>query len=98
MKKHKKTVKKKVIGFSAKASRADVYAVLMARMGFSYQLIRERTGLTINQVKHRIVRTGSHVGAYRRGESEISKRVIDATQGQTRDLVKMIKNKMLVLK
>lgn len=83
-----------IIGFTSKATNADVHAVLMGKMGFSYKTIANRTGLTLAQVKRRLSQTGSLVGVYRRGESELSHNVIAATQTETKALLEGIRSQM----
>ena len=87
-----------VIGFTSKASNADVHAILMGKMGLSYSIISARTGLSHSQIKRRLKQSGSLVGAYRRGETEISNKVIDITEQQTKFLIDKIKIKINKIK
>lgn len=72
---------------------ADIQCVLLG-LGFSYTLIRQRTGLTNGQIALRLKQTKSQVKLYRLGESRIAERVIEASTADTKRLLNEIRAEM----
>lgn len=72
----------------------DIQCVLLGRLGFSYTLIRKRTGLTNGQIALRLKQTKSQVKLYRLGESRIAERVIEASTADTKRLLNEIRAEM----
>lgn len=71
----------RTIGLTQKASRQDIQCLLMAKLGLSAKVISEKTGLTKGQITYRCQTAGLKIADYRNGTSEISKQVIEVTQG-----------------
>ncbi len=59
----------------AKAIDMETKAVLMARCGFAYAYIQERTGLTAARIALRLGLLGIQLKHWRNGESELAQKV-----------------------
>jgi len=70
------TPKVKRLVLSAKMTRADLECLLSARMGFTYKTIAANVGLSIAQVGYRCKAAGISPTQYRRGESDLAKRML----------------------
>lgn len=62
---------------SSKARRQDLECLLLGKVGIAHWKIAERTGLTPYQVAYRLKAAGISTTAYRRGETELAKKVMD---------------------
>lgn len=63
-----------------KTTRADVECLILARLGFCYDAIRDRTGLTVSQISYRLRIAKISPGQYRRGETHLAQRVLHAAR------------------
>lgn len=72
----------------------DVECVLLARLGFSYRLIHQRTGLSNQQIKLRLKQTGSQVRKYRNGETALAVKVADLSYVEAKSLMNSIRKEL----
>lgn len=75
------------LGLTKRTTSADVECVILGRLGFSYDVISRRTGLSKGQIGLRLKQTNSQLRRYRNGESHLAQNVIQASIEDTRDWV-----------
>ena len=80
----------------SKATPMDVLCVVLARYGFSYKLIQQRTGLTKSQIALRLKQSGTTLRDFRNGETNIAQQVIETVDQGTQHYLNQIRKQMLL--
>lgn len=75
-------------------SSNDVLCIILARYGFSYKVIQQRTGLSIQQIKLRLKQTNTKVREFRNGETHLAQQVLDTVNSGTEFYLKQIKKQL----
>jgi hypothetical protein len=80
--------------FTNKTRTEDIQCVIYARLGFSMNLISERTGLSKGAIGYRLKLLKIKVADYRNGTSPVSQRILDVATSDSRKLMGEIKHHM----
>jgi len=80
----------------SKATPMDVLCVVLARYGFSYKLIQQRTGLTKSQIALRLKQSGTTLRDFRNGETNVAQQVIETVDQGTQHYLNQIRKQMLL--
>lgn len=74
-------------------SDEDLQCAILAALGFSTQMIAERTGLTNSQITYRLKKAAIKRADYRNGESAMAQRVLERSipqrNTQVRDILQL---------
>jgi len=89
---------KGIVRFIDKAGQPEIAALLFAKVGMAYSLIRERTGLTNSQIASVLRYNGVKLSDYRKGESPTSKKVVSAVESSTGQFLRELKGELTRLK
>ena len=87
-----------IVGITKKTTGSDIECILLARLGFSYKLISDKTGLSTSQVNNRLRSAGIKTKDYRNGTNDFSQRVITAAVSCSKDVLDTIKHDIKQLK
>ncbi len=77
--------------FTNKTRTEDIQCVIFARLGFSMNLISERTGLSKGAISYRLRLLHIKVADYRNGTSPVSQRIIEVATADSKKLMGEIK-------
>lgn len=77
-----------------RTTSADVECVMLARLGFSYKLINQRTGLSAQQIKLRLKQTNSQLRKYRNGDSHLAVKIADLSHVEAKQLMNNIRKEL----
>jgi len=82
-----------------RTTTADIECVLLARCGFSYKYIQQRTGLSKAQITRRLRQTNSQLKHYREGTTPLAHRIADSVHkdidAQLKDIRNQLRQKLL---
>lgn len=77
--------------FTNKARTEDIQCVIFARLGFSMNLISERTGLSKGAISYRLKMLHVKIADYRNGTSPVSQRILEVATADSKRLMGEIK-------
>lgn len=80
--------------FTNKTRTEDIQCVIYARLGFSMNLISERTGMGKGAIGYRLKLLGIKIGDYRNGHSPVSQRILEVATSDSKRLMVEIKHHM----
>lgn len=83
--------------FTNKTRTEDIQCVIYARLGFSMNLISERTGLSKGAISYRLKLLNVKIADYRNGNSQLAGRILDAATADSKLLMGEIKKHMTQL-
>jgi hypothetical protein len=77
--------------FTNKTRTEDIQCVIYARLGFSMELISQRTGLSKGAIGYRMKLFNIKLADYRNGASPVSQRILDVASADSKRLMDQIK-------